>query len=181
MPTEDAQAMEAALEAGFAQEASGAYPGEELMSWVVDEYERHDRGPVWYAVAITMALALVLYAVVTQNFLFAVIVIMFGVIIGLSTMREPQRLLFVITNRGVGIGNRFVFYKELKSFWMIYEPPDVKNIYIEYKRSVRPHLVIPIDDQDPVEIRRTLLRFLEEDLTQEDEPMSDLLGRILKL
>jgi hypothetical protein len=158
-----------------------AFHGEEIMAWTVDEYERHERGPIWYAVAVVLGVTLLLYAVLTQNFLFAVIVIMFGVIIGLSTMREPQQLLFVMTSRGVEIGGKFIPFKEFRSFWVLYEPPHVKNVYLEYKRSVRPHIVVPLYDQNPLEVRKALLKYLDEDLTQEEEPLADLLGRLLKL
>ena len=61
----------------------GPYIGEELFSWTVDGYERHERGPVWYAIAFLIGLSLVLYAIVTRNFLFAIVVVMAGVIIAL--------------------------------------------------------------------------------------------------
>lgn len=158
-----------------------AYFGEEIFSWTIDEYERHERGPVWYAIAFILGVSLVLYAMVTQNFLFAVILIMTGVIIGLSTMREPRKVLFQLTTRGVVIGNEFTPYKDLKSFWIFYEPPHVKNIYMDYRNPITPHLKVPLEDQDPLQVRATLLEFMREELSNEEEPLSELLGRVLKL
>lgn len=161
--------------------AQPAYVGEEIFSWMVDEYERHERGPVWYAIAFLVGLSLVLYAIVTRNFLFAVIVVMAGVIIALSAMREPQRIPFVVTTRGVALGHQFVSYKELRSFWILYEPPYLKNLYVDFRSPITPHLVIPIEDQDPVEVRRVLLEFITENQSQEDETLTDVLGRFLKI
>lgn len=162
-------------------EFQGPYLGEEIVGWMVDEYERHERGPVWYAVAFIVGISLVLYAVITQNFLFAIIIIMCGVIIGLSSLREPDRIPFLATTRGVALGGQFFAYKELRSFWIMYEPPFVKCLYLDFRNPITPHLVIPLEDQDPLEIRDALLEFLREDLTQEEEPLSDLLGKVLKI
>lgn len=154
--------------------------GDEILGWMIDEYERHERGPVWYAAAFLIGVGLILYALVTQNFLFAVIIVMFGVFIGLASLREPSRVLFRATTRGVAVGEQFFPYVELRAFWIVYEPPYVKNLYIEHKSALSPRIVVPIEDVDPIEIRNGLLAHLDEDARTE-EPMGDLLGRILKL
>jgi hypothetical protein len=163
------------------QVSEGPYLGEEIFSWTIDEYERHERGPLWYAIASLVGVALVLYSVISQNFLFAVIIIMAGVIIGLSTLREPKKVLFQMTTRGIGVGSSFTPYKSMRSFWIIYEPPMTKNLYIDFGSAITPHLIVPLEDQDPLEVREALLEFLREELTQETEPLSELLGRVLKL
>ncbi len=162
-------------------ESQEPYLGEEIFGWTVDEYERHERGPVWYAVAFLVGLSLVMYAIVTRNFLFAIVIIMVGVIIALSALREPQRIPFMVTTRGVALGRQFVPYKELRSFWILYEPPQLKNLYVDFRSPITPHLVIPLEDQDPVELRQTLLEFIAENQTQEEESMTEILGRVLKL
>lgn len=154
--------------------------GDTVFSWLIDEYERHERGPVWYAVSFLVGVSLILYALVVQNFLFAIIIVMFGVIIGLSSLREPQRMLFQITTRGVFVGDHFTSYRDMKDFWIVYEPPYVKNLYLEYKNALTPRIVVPIEDGDPVEIRRALLDFLDEN-GRSEEPLGDLMGRVLKL
>ncbi len=157
------------------------YIGEEIFRWEVDEYVRHERGPVWYAVAFLVGLSLVLYAIVTRNFLFAIVLIMAGVIIALSALREPQRIPFMVTTRGVALGSQFVPFRELKSFWILYEPPQLKNLYVDFRSPITPHLVVPLEEQDPLELRKTLLEFLSENASQEEESMSEILGRLLKL
>lgn len=154
--------------------------GLELFGWTVDEYDRHVRGPAWFALAFLAAVGLILYALITQNFLFAIIIVMFGVIIGLSALREPERIPFRATTRGVVVGELFVPYKDLKDFWIVYEPPYVKNLYFEHKNPLTPRIVIPFEDADPVEVRATLLAHLDEN-GRSEEPLGDLLGRVLKL
>ncbi len=160
---------------------SQAHPGREVLSWMIDEYERHQRGPIWYAAAGSLALAAVIYAIVTQNFLFAVIIIMFGVILGLASLREPRRIEFVVTDLGIGVDGRFFPYKDFKNFWILYEPPEVKNVYLEFRLAVNPHIIVPLHEQNPLEVRDALRRFLDEDAARNEEPFADLLARLLKL
>lgn len=157
------------------------YKGNILMTWEVEEFETHERGLLWYFISAIVGIAFLIYALATQNFLFAVIVIMFGIIIGLSSLREPQRMSFVMTDVGIGIGQQFFPFKELKEFWILYEPPEVKNIYFEFKRAIRPHLVVPLYDVSPLDVRETLLDFVDENPEDHDEPLTDLFGRLLKL
>ncbi len=162
-------------------EAAGNPYGEEIHSWLIDEYERHERGPLWYAIAFIVGVGMVLYAMITQNFLFAIIVIMGGIIVGLSSMREPRRLLFQMTSRGVLVGDEFVPYKNLKSFWILYDPPHTKCLYLDFRNSITPHIRVALEDQDPLKVRSALLEFLHEESSREGEPISELLGRVLKL
>lgn len=157
------------------------FEGRVVASWSVNEYERYDRGPFWYGVACTAGLGLLIWALVTQNFLFAIIVVMFAVLIGLATFRHPRRVPVVLTDLGIGVGKRFWPWKELKSFWFIYDPPQVKTLYVGFRHSVTPHLNLPLENENPLPIRENLLRFLPEDLTKDEEPLSDWLARLLKL
>ncbi|MBI4414887.1 MAG: hypothetical protein HY566_01455, partial [Candidatus Kerfeldbacteria bacterium] len=75
----------------------------------------------------------------------------------------------------------FYSYKDLATFWVVYEPPEVKRLFFTFKSSIRPHLAVPIEDQNPVAIRKTLQRYITEDLEREGEPATDALGRALKL
>jgi hypothetical protein len=157
------------------------YEGNIQASWMVNEYERYDRGPFWYGAACTIALGLLVWAIITQNFLFAVMILMFGVLIGLSALRHPRRVPVVLTDLGIGVGGRFWGWRELKSFWLIYDPPEIKMLYIGFRHSIVPHLALPLEDENPLPIREGLLRFLPEDLTKDEEPLSDWFSRLIKL
>lgn len=155
--------------------------GRVLVAWPVDEYERHDRGPLWYLFAVLIGAALLIYALVTQNFLFAVIILMFGIILGLSALREPRQLPFVVTDLGVAIGSQFFRYRDIRCFWLAYDPPEVKKLYFEFRRSLRPPLVVPIHDEDPVLLRELLITFIDEHPEEDEETLSEIFGRLLKI
>ncbi|MFQ6610626.1 MAG: hypothetical protein ACE5D7_07485 [Fidelibacterota bacterium] len=155
--------------------------GDILMSWKVEEFEKHNRSKTWYISIFIIGGALLIYSIAAANFLFAVIIVMIGIVSLLSSTREPGQLNFSIHEDGIEHGTQFYLYKELKNFWIIYEPPEIKSLYIDFKSALRPHLTIPLKTKNPVDVRRTLLKYIDEDATKEEEPFSDALGRMLKL
>ncbi|TAK03993.1 hypothetical protein EPO34_02430 [Patescibacteria group bacterium] len=157
------------------------HAGEYLLSWEVDEYPRQHRSTRWYAIASVLGIALIIYAIWTANFLFAVIVIMMGIITLLSTFRDPARIGVVLTTNGVVIGGTFHEYKVMKSFALVYEPPEVKNLYLDFQSSLRPLITIPLEDTDPNLVREALLPFLKENLDRTEETLTDVLQRVYKL
>ncbi|MDP3043219.1 MAG: hypothetical protein Q8N21_02355, partial [bacterium] len=96
--------------------------GNEIASWQVPEYEKHKRTKSWYVMAIVIALALLLFAFFTKNFLFAVIIIMAAFVIILHDGREPDLIKINVTDEGIIVGRKFYDYDEIKDFSIVYKP-----------------------------------------------------------
>jgi hypothetical protein len=110
------------------------------------------------------------------------IIIVISIIIILNDGQKPMTVNFSITDEGVMIGKKFYDYDELKNFSVIYKPRrDIKNLYFEFKNPIKQRLSIPLMDQDPLKIRKYLLKYLEEDLERTDPPLSENLARLFKL
>lgn len=155
--------------------------GRVLHSWTVPEFERYERGKWWHAFALTMVMAAILYALYNRNFLFAFIIIIFAIIIFLHHSREPADLRIAVTELGILINDKFYRFRDMSSFWLIYEPPLTKSLYLELADSFLPPVKVGLGDVDPVALRQTMLQFLIEDLEKKEEPLSDLVWRLLKL
>ena len=52
--------------------------GEVLASWQAPAHHHYHRGRLWYLIAALLAVGLLIYSFVTFNFLFAVLIVMFG-------------------------------------------------------------------------------------------------------
>ena len=150
--------------------------GKILASWSVSE-----RSLAWYIAAGVLGFALFVWAIFTFNYLFALIIVLFSAIVYLRATSDPNIVKFLITTKGVRIGRREYQYKDIDRFWIIYDPPDVKKLYLAFKRSLAPRVMVPLKNQNPVKIREILLDFLFEVLEKEDEPMSEVIGRFAKL
>lgn len=152
-----------------------------LAEWSFPEFVKYERTRGWYIIAGVIIAAGLVYSVWTANFPFALIILMVVVVYYMHFVRTPEEVQFAIFDNGLQVGHRFIKWRELKKFWILYDPPEVKKLYFSYKSSIRPYLSIPLDKQNPIELRKMLSKCLEEDLEQEEEPASEQWGKILKL
>ena len=155
--------------------------GEVLHTWTVTEYERHERPTAWYVIMLVMGVFLVGYGLFTNNFLFALIVVLFAIIVFLQAHQEPHEIPFSVTDLGVVLNNRFYPYSELSDFYLIYNPPEIKTLFFEPESSLRPRLRVNLGEQDPVELKFTLRQYLVENVEKEVEPLSDQIARQWKI
>lgn len=155
--------------------------GKILASWSFPEVVKHERGQGWFIGMGILAVALVVYAVLAGNFLFALIVVMGAAITMLHHYKQPLEVNCTLYELGLEVGHKFWSYKEIKKFWILYEPPRVKTLYLQWQVALKTVMRIPLQDQNPLKIRELLGRYLEEDLEKEREPLTEGLARMLKL
>ncbi len=164
----------------MAEDAKNEERGSLLSGWKIPEYTKHERGRHWYLWAGIVFALLLLYAIYTFDFLFAVILILAAVIIFVRAKEEPVEIDFNILEKGIGVGRKFYGWKEIDRFYIIYEPPEVKNLYFNLK-GLRSRVSIPLLKQNPLKVREVLLKYLAEDLEEEREPLSEEYERFLKI
>ena len=92
----------------------------------------------------------------------------------------PKKLRFKITEDGILAGNQFFEYHRFRNFYIIYDPPMVKKLFFGLK-GMSPDFSVPLDDMDPLAVRKALLDYLDEDLDKEHQNIDDQLETILKL
>lgn len=155
--------------------------GTPQLEWEVHEYLQHQRSRRWYIIAAVLGVALIIYAIATLNYSFAVIILMVGVIMLLTTFTPPDLISIVITNTGVVVDDMYYDFDAVKNFSIVYEPPDVKNLYLEFHGLTNPLLSIPLEDTDPNVVRDLLLPFCAENLERSEEHLTDMVRRLYKL
>jgi len=155
--------------------------GDILVNWEVDEYAQHQRSKMWYILAGVIGIGLIIYSVVTSNFLFAVIILMSAVIMILSEFSKPEKIPVVITTNGVVIGDVYYDYQSIRDFSVVYDPPDVKLLYLDFFAMSHPMLSVSLEDIDPNIVRESLLPFCIENLKRNQEDLTDLMRRLYKL
>jgi hypothetical protein len=151
-----------------------------LYHWQSVKGRMHQRTSVWYVVATLIGLGFIAYAIWTANFLFAVMVLLVTFII-IIQQANPNRVVDVyVLYQGILIGNDFYAWKRFKSFYILYEPDVLQKVYFEFKNP-RPDIYVEFGEEDPLEIRDVLLQILKENLDKDDESLSDVMQRLLKL
>lgn len=156
--------------------------GDVFHIWDVQEYEQHQRGRNWYILIALAGAFFIGYALWNSNPLFALVVVLSGVIIFLQAKQIPPSHQFAIAETGIVIGNKIYSYSEFEEFYIIYQPPAVKALFIETKDVTRPKMRIPLEDgMDPLDLRHTLRAYLPENIEKEEEPMMDSWVRKMKI
>lgn len=155
--------------------------GQVLAGWTFSEYIQYERTRRWYIWGGLLMAGLVIWSLVTLNILFTLIIILFAIILYAQGKKPPVDVEFKIFESGAQIGAKFYKYKEIINFWIIYEPPHAKNLYLCFKNKIKPVLSIPLEKQNPIKIRKILLKYIDEDLDKDEESFSEILGRRLKI
>ena len=154
-----------------------AVSGEALISWQAQEYKKYELDPYKMGVVILVSIALIIYAIVTANYLFALIIIMAMVVLHVFSKKEPAIVDIKINKEGIVVEDKaYTFEDDLRSFWILYNPPAVKTINFNRQQAILPNMAIQLEDQNPLKVRETLLRYLPED-TEKEEHFSERVAR----
>ncbi len=152
-----------------------------LVAWQFLEFNKRRRPTRWWIAAGITWLALVVWALlVLHSFLF-LLILMFGAIIFITQeRRDPDVLECRITLDGVEVDDRLYPYDQLAQFYIVYKPGEVTALFLD-RAGLRPTVAIPLQDQDPAEVREALGARLKEDVDTVHEPLLDQVARKLGL
>jgi hypothetical protein len=152
-----------------------------LLSWEFPEYETAERSPLWYMIAVPVAIGLLIWAILSANYLFTVIILFSSILLLRQHRSQPERLTFSITDKGIDVHGRHFFpFADIRAFWILNDEL-VKKVYFEFKTMLRPRLTIPLEGTDPEKVRALLAPHVTEDKEREEEPTTDAVARALKL
>jgi hypothetical protein len=164
------------------------------IRWQVPEYRRPERGRNWYIAAgifVFICLFFSFFAIKNwqisflgwkSNFLFALFIIISGLIMYINEKRPPAMINVELGPEGVKVGQRFYDYDEFKNFAVLYKPKQsIKNLYFEYKSAARQRLSLPLRRLEALTVRNFLIRYLDEDPERTVPPLSEQLTKVLKL
>ncbi|MBT5338244.1 hypothetical protein HN858_04115 [Candidatus Falkowbacteria bacterium] len=155
--------------------------GDIHISWDFPEFVQQKRSRIWYIVFSVILALLLFYAVWTSNFLFALILLLGGFIVIFQYFQTARKIPVVVGEDGLIVDTQFFSYKVLKSFSIVYEPPTIKYLYLDFRKAVRKSLPIPLEDVNPLKVREALLNYIDEDLEREEEDFDETFERILRL
>ena len=149
----------------------------ETISWEAPEYAYSKKSPDWYWAVGIFTIGFFVVALVFNNFLFGIFMLLGGFTIALYGARQPRVVRFTISAEGIRIENRVYPYESLKSFWIFYHPPQVKELSVESQKLIMPQIKIPLGDTNPAEVRAYLQQFISE--RQQEESLIDTMTRFL--
>lgn len=134
---------------------------EAQISWHAPTHIHRERKNDWY-----WAVGIVTLAIAAVCFMFGQMITGLFVVIAVITLvlhasRPPETIYHEINDRGIVHGDVFYAFTNLESFWIPHDPSE-KKILLKSRRMFSPLLVIHIEETDPEEVRKVLLKYITE-------------------
>lgn len=126
-----------------------------VLRWSAYEHEHIERGSDWYWALGVIAVSAALTAILFDNFLFALLILIAATTLGLIARKPPELHEFEISEKGVRIGQTMHPYNTIVSFW-VDEELDEPLLLIDTVTFMTPNLIIPIGEIHPEDIRESL-------------------------
>ncbi|MDD5041343.1 MAG: hypothetical protein PHX87_03675 [Candidatus Peribacteraceae bacterium] len=148
-----------------------------LLEWTAPERPPHNRGKRWYLIAGAVAILFLAYALFTQAWTFAVVIVLLGVIYGLIHGKPPITHTVQISSQGLQWDKHLIPWSDLNSFWML-QGAGYVEVHIERKKAGS--LQVQTGNNPPLEIASALSQFLPI-ISDRRETILDYIIRICKL
>lgn len=148
------------------------------IQWEAPEFEKYEKGAGWFIVLGIFALIIFTIVLLMKNFIFAILIILAVFTIFIYALKEPRLVTFKISGKGITIDTKIYSYDELKSFWIFYEPPQIKELSLKSKKLLMPLIKIPLEEQNPTLIRGALIKFIPEQ--KQEQSLIDIVAKNIR-
>ncbi|MEI7740962.1 MAG: hypothetical protein WCJ29_00480 [bacterium] len=149
-----------------------------FFAWQTPQEAKCVRSRTWWIIAIIIGLAFFIYALVSKNFAFAVMLVMFGVILMIAK-QDSEPVDVVIADQGILIGKTLYEYRNITEYTIVPEA-DLLYFFIKGMLSSHTHVHLP-DDIDHDDIRVVFRNRIAENPDRTTEPLVDSIAKRLKI
>ncbi len=148
------------------------------LQFEVSEFEYRHKGTRWYLVFSAVVIALLIFAWLSRNYLFAGFVVVATATLIWMNSRKPRKLMLLIDNEGIAIEKTQWHYKDLQGF-SLHKEGDNGAAYLTLVPKSRFLLPVRIVAPDSEAIREELNNFLTE--VEYEESTIEAIVRLLGL
>jgi hypothetical protein len=134
----------------------------QILSWTGYEHEHVERGTDWFWALGVVAVCIAVVAVIMNDVLFALLIIIAATVIGMLAKVPPELTEFEVSDRGVRIGPDMHRFNEILAFWVEDEEDTRPLLLVDTKKFMSPNLVIPLDGVDPAHVRDIMRKHSKE-------------------
>ena len=134
-----------------------------------------------YLSLVTMALmaGAVALLIFKYDTLTSIFLILASLVLLLYGKQKPTISKITVNQSGILIGDIMYYYKDLKSFWIEYNPGGPKELSLESAKWYMPYVKVMLNEQNPVEVRSLVINFVPE--KEHENSLVDYIGRRLGL
>lgn len=149
------------------------------IKWSAPEFIHYPKNIWWFVLVILLGLMAIGYFVFHKEYLTAGLFFLIFAILFYFARATPRTINIELNTRGIKLNETSLSYQQIKTFWLVYDPPFVKTLNLETTTHFNRIFTLQLMDQDPIAIRKFLLEYLPEDLDR-GEAISDKIARTLK-
>ena len=152
----------------------------QALSWSAYEHDHVERESNWFwALGIT-AVCVALISILLSNVLFAILIVVAAITIGILARTPPVLTQFTLTERGIRVGDEMHRYDELVSFWVEENHHSGRaHLLIDTTKFMTPNIIVPLENIEPARVRMFLAEYVNE--TPMKEPLSHRVFEFLGL
>lgn len=150
-----------------------------ILVWSAPSRPPHARDRKWYAIAGSIAALVLIYALFTQAWTFAVVIVLLAVLYGVLHGKSHPLHSIRITEQALYWDSKTIPWRDLEGFWML-QGQGYVELHVEYRQAGKERLVILTGDMPPADIAAALGRFLPS-FADRREKLLDYIIRICKL
>lgn len=124
------------------------------VEWKGRESEFAPKSTTWYWTVGILSVGSAIAALIADNILFGIILILAGMTVSLLGSRHPATHTFRITNRGIHVGEQVFLYENIKQF--AFEESEPKKLLFELRTGLVKVVTIPLASADHRAVRQEL-------------------------
>lgn len=138
----------------------------EIIQWKAYEYHHRDKSSDWFWAIGIIAFSASAAAVIFNNVIFAILIILSAFTLSLFAARKPLLINIELNDQGVIIGKYLHPYKTLDKF-CISNKRHGTEIILKSKKTIFPYINIQTNNDNLDEVREYLSQYLkEEEITE---------------
>ncbi len=134
------------------------------LEWQAHEYVHTEKTSEWYWALGLLALACSVAALLYNNGIFALLILIGAFVLALFASRRPPLVTFNLSQRGIRIDDAFYPFNALKSF-AVHElsPNHIPKLILEARHGLMRHIIIPIEGVHADDVHDFLVNYLPEE------------------
>ena len=142
-----------------------------LLEWSAYEHKHIRKSSDWFWVFGIITITGAVISIIFNNILLAIVILTGAFALAVNVAKKPSIINFKVNKRGVIINNKLYLYNSLESFWVEdNEEYGAPKLLIKSKKMFATHIIIPIKQVSPSEVRDYLIKYLDEE--EDSEPLS---------
>lgn len=151
-----------------------------IYEWSAPEYIQYSKDRRWFTVAGIVVAGLIFYGVIWGSPFFSLAMAVLSAVYYLQHNQPLRQIKIKVTGMGLKIDQKFFPFSNLKSFWIVYNPPEVTTLNFRTVNNLHGELTLQLGDMNPIPIREYLARQLPEEEGKTEGLMNKLI-RIFRL